>query len=149
LAIQRLKYEDSPHLARPLGSLLRHTCRRWRVQAEIVVPVPLHTRRLVERGYNQSALLARHVADELAAPLAARALARIVDTVPQAGLSREARHANVEGAFSVAERKVIAGRAVALVDDVSTTGATIRACRKALVEVGATAVTTVVVARTV
>jgi ComF family protein len=149
LAIQSFKYGDSPHLARPLGALLRHACRLGSVRADIVIPVPLHPKRLVERGYNQSALLARHVADELSLPLTVRALARVVDTVPQAALSREARHFNVDGAFSVERPALVAGRAIALVDDVSTTGATIRACRKALVDCGATEVTSVVVARTI
>lgn len=149
LAIQRFKYDDSPHLARPLGALLRHACRRWRVRADVVIPVPLHARRLVERGYNQSALLARHVAGELSATLVTRALARIVDTAPQAGLSREGRRSNVDGAFCVERPALVAGRVIALVDDVSTTGATIGACRKALIAFGATQVTSVVVARTV
>jgi ComF family protein len=148
-AIQSFKYEDSPYLARPLGALLRDACRRSRLRAEIVVPVPLHPRRLAQRGYNQSALLARHVADELAAPLTTHALARVVDTVPQVALPRESRRANVEGAFRARCTGCFEGRTIVLVDDVSTTGATLRACGHALLEVGATRVTSVVVARTV
>jgi len=147
-AIQRFKFENSPYLSGPLGALLRDACRRSRLRAEIVVPVPLHPRRLVQRGYNQSALLARHVADELAVPLATDALCRVVDTLPQVQLPRESRRANVEGAFRIGRTGRVEGKTIALVDDVSTTGATIRACRHALLEVGATRVTSVVVART-
>lgn len=147
-AIQRFKYEDQPHLARPLGALLSEACHRSRVEAEAVVPVPLHPRRLVERGYNQSALLAQHVARHLRAKVVGSALARIFDTVPQVELAREARRTNVEGAFHVVRKTSVERRVVVLVDDVSTTGATIRACRRALLEAGVTQVTSVVVART-
>jgi ComF family protein len=147
-AIQRFKYEDHPHLARPLGALLRDACRRSRVAAEVVVPVPLHARRLVQRGYNQSALLAHHVAVELGVPVSTNALARVVDTAPQVELTRDARRANVDGAFRVVRAAPVEGRIVVLVDDVSTTGATLRACRHALLRAGVSRVTSVVVART-
>ncbi|SRR5260221_7249502 len=146
--IQRFKYEDHPHLARPLGALLSDACRRSRVEAEVIVPVPLHARRLVLRGYNQSALLARHVADELGVPVATDALARVVDTVPQVELARDERRANVDRAFRVVRAARVEGRVVALVDDVSTTGSTLRACRNALLRAGVSRVTSVVVART-
>ncbi len=146
-AVRRFKYDDRPDLARSLGGLLRIVCRESRIAADIVVPVPLHARRLVDRGYNQSALLARHVADELGAPLSIGALVRVIDTAPQADLSREARRSNVAEAFRVG-RSTLAGRAAVVVDDVSTTGATLMACSEALLAAGATRVTTVVVART-
>ena len=94
-AIQRMKYEDHPELAAPLGALLRLACRRGHVEAKLVVPVPLHRRRLMVRGYNQSALLARHVGRELRAPVDTGALLRAIDTVPQADLPRDARQKNV------------------------------------------------------
>ena len=147
-AIRRFKYEDSPHLARPLGALVRQACRTAPFTAEVVVPVPLHPRRLVERGYNQSALLAHHVASELAVPLLTRALGRVIDTPPQAVLSGAARRLNMAAAFRVLRPHAIAGRTVALVDDVLTTGTTLAACRQALLAGGATSVTSVVVART-
>jgi ComF family protein len=147
-AIRHFKYEDAAYLARPLGALLRMACRAAKFRADLVVPVPLHRHRLIERGYNQSALLAREVAAELGVRLAARALARITDTAVQAELARGARHANVRGAFRVRSPRAVEGRAIALVDDVMTTGATLSACATPLLEAGARSVKRVVLART-
>ena len=147
-AIRRLKYEDRPHLARPLGELLRGACRTAATRADAVLPVPLHPRRLATRGYNQAALLAAHVASELGAPLLTSALARAVDTVPQVELSGLGRHDNVGNAFIARPRSRLEGRTLALVDDVSTTGATLRACRRALLARGARRVIGLVLART-
>ena len=150
-AIARMKYESRPDLARPFGDLL------WRALAPhggslrgvVVVPVPLHPSRLAERGFNQSALLARRVARHLSAPFAPRALARTRETQQQATLDRAARVGNVEGAFEVRRGRggaPVRGRAVLLVDDVMTTGATLDACERALGEGGATRVNRVVLA---
>jgi ComF family protein len=148
-AIRKLKYEDAPHLARPLGALAATACHTFGVRADVVVPVPLHPRRLMERGYNQSALLGAEVARQLRIPLVTTALARVIDTPPQAELSREARLRNVEHALRVERAAALVGRSVAVIDDVCTTGATLRACRSCIIGAGATRVTSVVVARTV
>lgn len=146
-ALRRLKYEDRPDLARPLGHLLRRAARAAELDGDVVVPVPLHPRRLAERGFNQAALLASEVADELAIPLAARALERARDTPQQAMLDRGARLANVASAFRAREPLTIRGRRVLLVDDVLTTGATLSACAQALVGAGAVSVAALVLAR--
>jgi ComF family protein len=147
-AIHRFKYEDATYLARPLGALLRMACRAARLRVDLVVPVPLHVRRLSVRGYNQSALLAYEAAHELEAPSAARALWRVVDTASQVELSRAERLANVRGAFRARSPIQVQGRSIALVDDVITTGATLAACTSALLDAGARSVTSVVLART-
>jgi ComF family protein len=147
-AIRRLKYEDRPYLARPLGELLRRACRAAAIGADAVLPVPLHPRRLVERGYNQAALLAAHVARELRAPLVTSAVVRRMDTAPQVELSGDDRRTNVAAAFAVTAPVSVERRVVVLVDDVSTTGATLGACRAALLGSGAERVIGVVVART-
>ena len=126
-----------------LGAVLAHF-----VAHDAYTASPKYARRLIERGYNQSALLARHAARAIRAPLVTRALARVVDTPPQVELSREARRTNVAGAFEVTHSTLVRGRTVALIDDVSTTGSTMRACRAALLRAGAIRVTSVVVART-
>ena len=138
-AIVRMKYEARPDLARPLGDLLWRALEPYAgaLCETIVVPVPLHPTRLAERGFNQSALLARRVARCLGAPMVARALTRTRETRQQATLDRAARAENVESAFRVRLRARIEGRAILLVDDVMTTGATLSACEMALAAAGA------------
>ncbi|AUX47130.1 competence protein F [Sorangium cellulosum] len=145
--IRRFKYEDRPDLARPLGRLLLCAALDAGMNADLlVIPVPLHPRRLAERGYNQAALLAAHVAFGLAASLAPRALCRVRTTAQQAQLSRDLRLQNVAGAFRVREPERVRGRGIALIDDVATTGATLAACRDALLDAGALSVTCLVLA---
>jgi ComF family protein len=148
-AIARFKYEHRPDLARPLGDLLSHalSATRSALVDRLVVPVPLHPTRLAERGYNQSALLARRVGHRLGLPCLLRALARNRDTRHQARLDRASRAANAAGAFVLPAAGPVRGRRVLLVDDVRTTGATLRACRAALLAGGAADVTWAVVAQ--
>ncbi|HEY3819172.1 MAG TPA: ComF family protein [Polyangiaceae bacterium] len=148
-AIVRMKYEERPDLARPLGDLLWRSLapRSASLRGVLVVPVPLHPSRLAERGFNQSSLLARRLVRHLRGHFAPLALARGRDTPKQATLDRESRLANVAGAFRAREPARIHGRAVLLVDDVSTTGATLEACARALRGAGARMVATAVLAR--
>lgn len=137
LAIRRFKFASRPDLIERFASLLVPLVPP---DADLVLPVPIHPTRLAERGYNQAALLARPVARALGLPFAARVLRRLRDTPKQTTLDRELRHINVRGAFVVADarsKRLVAGRNVALVDDVRTTGSTLRACADALNEVGA------------
>jgi ComF family protein len=139
-AVARLKYERRPDLARPLGDLLWRAIEPHATELKgvVVVPVPLHPMRLAERGYNQSALLARRISPRLDdAQLWPRALLRTRDTVQQATLDREARMVNVANAFAVRGSARLHGRTMLLVDDVRTTGATLEACSQALRDAGA------------
>jgi ComF family protein len=147
IALRRLKYQDRPDLGAPLGHLARRTARLAGLTADLVIPVPLHPRRLVERGYNQAALLAAEVAIELDAPLAARALIRLRHTPQQARSDRASRLGNVREAFRARHPLTLRGRRVVLVDDVATTGSTLTACAEALLAAGAASVTAVVIAR--
>lgn len=147
VALRRFKYESRPDLARPLGHLLRRAARESGLRADAVVPVPLHPRRLAERGYNQAALLAAEVATELGAPLFPCALARTRNTSQQARLDRRGRLENIGGAFRAVCPPDVRGRRVVVVDDVVTTGATLAGCAEALLGAGALAVSSLVVAR--
>jgi ComF family protein len=133
-AIQRFKYESRPDLARGLATLIAPLSP---IDAEVLVPVPLHPNRLAERGYNQSALLALALSPTLRIPEDTRCLLRERDTPRQAELGKLARQANTEGAFRVRDRARASGRRIAIVDDVVTTGATVAACVKTLREAGA------------
>lgn len=100
----------------------------------LLVPVPLHPKRERERGYNQSALLAREAAARLGLEVEERMLARIRNTKAQSTLESEARAANVEGAFRLARPDLVGSRNIVLVDDLVTTGETALACAAALRE---------------
>jgi ComF family protein len=147
IALTRFKYEGRADLALPLGHLLRRAVMDADIRADVVVPVPLHPRRLAERGYNQSALLARAVARQLEVPFAPRALERRRVTAQQARLGREERLANMAEAFDVRDKRAVQSRVVLLIDDVITTGATLLACKQALTLAGATDVISVCLAR--
>jgi ComF family protein len=148
-AIARFKYEERPDLARPLGDLLWRAVEplKGTLAAAIVVPVPLHPLRLAERGYNQSSLLASRLSRRLERACLPLALARTRNHARQATLDRQARRANVRGAFSVRRPQRVQGRPVLLVDDVRTTGATLDACTESLIHAGATSVRSAVLAR--
>jgi len=113
----------------------------------VLVPVPLHPRRRRERGFNQAERLARQLAARTGHRVVETALVRRRDTPSQAGLSATNRRRNVMGAFVVRRRGRIAGRPVVLVDDVMTTGATVRACAEALRAAGAIQVRVLTLAR--
>jgi len=117
--------------------------------SDVLVAVPLHPRRLRERGFNQAALLAQELARRTQGRFCADALVRRLDTAPQAGLSAAARRRNVRAAFAVRRKAAVAGRTVTLVDDVVTTGATALACGRELLAAGAREVRLLSVARVV
>ncbi|MBK8251434.1 MAG: ComF family protein [Polyangiaceae bacterium] len=147
-AVRRFKYGGRTDLAQPLGRLLVRAVEYTSLEADLVIPVPLHPRRLVTRGYNQAALLGAFVADLTRAPLRTNVLKRSRDTAHQAWLGRAQRLVNLQDAFEIKRPEAVAGRRVVLVDDVCTTGATLAACCNALMKAGAIEVTALVVAYT-
>jgi len=146
--LQALKYAGRRSTAPALAELLRARCGELLAGVDAVVPVPLHPRRSWSRGFNQSALLAAHLG-----PPVRHLLRRRRHTAPQAGLTADERRVNVDHAFALAWRArvqpaLVRGACLALVDDVSTTGATLDACASVLKEHGARDVRALVVART-
>ena len=145
-AIVRFKYAGRWDLAARFEGMMSDAAKGLAGRVDVVVPVPLHARRLADRGFDQAALLAQPVARALPARYAPRALSRLRHTPPQASLDREERVANVAEAFVCVAPSAILGRHVLLVDDVRTTGATLAACAGVLRQAGARQVTTLVLA---
>ena len=148
--VQALKYQGALAHARVFGTrMAMHALDEangpWRATA-LLVPMPLHTSRLVERGFNQSHEIARVVSRLLDLPLAAAGLRRIRSTAPQVGLSRRERAGNLSGAFA-ADPGLVAGQHVVLLDDVVTTGSTVIEAASTLRAAGAASIAVWAVAR--
>jgi ComF family protein len=143
--IHALKYDGRRSLARPLGALMRERGAAILEGACCAVPVPLHRSRRRRRGFNQADDLARRVGLPVC-----RALRRVRATDTQTGLPAARRHRNVRQAFATTrEADALAGAVVVLIDDVSTTGATLEACARALKEAGVHEVRALTAARVV
>jgi ComF family protein len=148
-AIHRLKYGSKSFLAEALGPLLaRFMESRYKKSGDLLtIPVPLHPKRMRERGFNQSLLLARHVARGASADLDFLSLKRVRYTLPQTRLAKKDRQKNVRGAFQLKNREAIKGKTILLVDDVVTTGNTLNECARILKKGGARKVFGVSLAR--
>lgn len=144
--IQRLKYADQTIIAAWLAERFAQSIGPDD-RPDLIVPMPLHPRRLSERGYNQAALLGKHLADRLSVRFDPHACRRVRDTPPQVELPYKARRKNIRGAFeSTAD---LSGRRVALVDDVMTTGASLNELAGVLKRAGAVEVRAWTMARAV
>ena len=147
--VHRLKYSDRGELAAPLGAWMARAGAELLVEADAIVPTPLHAWRLWTRRFNQAAALASAVAEGAGKPFEPRWLLRVKSTRSQVGLSRDQRAHNVQGAFRVAPGAPVKGRRIVLVDDVLTSGATANAAARALLRAGARDVDLLVFARVV
>ena len=142
-AIHIYKFAPARRLSAPLAGMLYS---RGLPQAQAVTAVPLSKKRLLERGFNQSMLLGGHIARWSGAKLLPHAIVKVKETRPQAGLGRQERVRNLRGAFRA--DGCLGGMTVLLIDDVITTGATVRECSEALVRAGAKEVFVAALART-
>ena len=158
-AIHRFKYAGKIQLAGLLGGLMLNAYRRFWQHAkfDLILPVPLHTKKLRKRGFNQSYLLIRSwksisnlPATELSTnPVATDVLIKSKATLPQTGLGRQQRLKNVKGAFRVLTPHKVKAKKVLLIDDVYTTGATVNECARVLLKAGAERVDVLTVARAI
>lgn len=150
--ILRFKHAERIEAAATFARWMAAAGRDLLVDAELLIPVPLHRWRLLRRGFNQSGLLAARLARLTGVPWSPDTLVRVRSTASQQGLGATARRQNVTAAaFRVAERRAraVAGRRVLLIDDVLTTGSTLGACAQVLRRAGAARVDVLVLARVV
>ncbi len=144
--LHAFKFERHDFLDAPLAELLESVLRdRADLDFDGVVPVPMHHAKLRQRGYNQAELLARALGRRLQIPCDGALLRKTIDRNPQSTLPRRERAANVRGAFAAGPRA--RGRSLLLVDDICTTGETLRACAHTLLHERAARVCAIVVAK--
>ncbi|MCR5822227.1 MAG: ComF family protein [Bacteroidales bacterium] len=140
--VHAVKYHGNSELGlmmgRQMGIALQHSDRFTDI--DLMVPVPLHFTRRLQRGYNQSRLLCEGIAQVFRCPVESRAIRRVRRTETQTHKSHIERIANVEGAFRVVRPDLLEGRHVLIVDDVMTTGATIASCARPVLELPGTRV---------
>lgn len=143
-----MKFGAKLHWVPPLAEILVRTMADdWHILADYVIAVPLHTRRLRQRGFNQAALLAKSLSRRVDLPVRFDVLVRSQWTDPQTRLTRKERLHNVKGAFEVVKPAEVKGRRILLLDDVYTTGSTLRECAKTLEKAGAAEVCGITVTR--
>jgi ComF family protein len=148
-AIHRVKFEGERTLGRCLGRWLARSLSSETAEVDLIVPVPLHPRRMRERGYNQSELLSEALAVASGVPHSPRLLTKITPTRSQATLGRHDRRKNLRGTFAVSRGAAAAKMRILLVDDIYTTGCTVEECARVLRRAGARGVRVVTLARSV
>ena len=146
--LHELKYHHQPEigfeLGRILGTIIREQHENF--SGDVIIPIPLHRRRQMARGYNQSFCIAQGIAGELGITVREDLLKRTRATQTQTRKSRFERWLNVREAFRVMDASFISGRDIILVDDVVTTGSTLEACGRACLEAGARTITVICLA---
>jgi len=147
--VHAFKYADQSYLANFLATLM---ARYWAIypelaESQILVPVPLHRKKLRKRGYNQAELLAVALAEKRNLPVNTQLLRRVRNTPSQTRFGREGRLKNMSGAFECVLPKEVKGKIILLIDDVATTGATLEGCAEALKKAGAKKVMAYTLAR--
>jgi ComF family protein len=141
-ALHQLKYNNSPQTGFKLGELYAHELKRsenW-IKPDLIIPVPLHPRKLKKRGYNQSEHIAKGVGSILDIAVNTTLLIRSLNTNTQTKKNRFARYENLEGAFTLIKPELFNGLHLLLIDDVVTTGATLEACSLALLKIPETTI---------
>ena len=145
--IRRLKFYNSPELARPLGYLLAEKIKHNRIEADLIIPIPLHFSRLLSRRYNQSMLLAEIAGRECGIPVR-EVLKRKQLRSKQSERSRSDRHKELAGTVILKYPEAVSGKRILLLDDVMTTGATLHTAAVALQKANPASITVLTLART-
>lgn len=146
--ITRLKYYDKTHIAKHVSQWLYNRQQDFICESELIIPVPLHKKRLNSRKFNQSTLIAKHLSKKTNIPFIADALIRTKNSTPQTNLTFKQRTKNLNNCFIQNPKRNIQNKRVLLVDDVITTGTTVYQCTKTLLKAGAKEVNVLTVAKT-
>lgn len=147
--ISEFKYSDRIHASKAYGKWMARAGKDILKDADVIIPVPLHSKRLKKRLYNQAALLAQVIAKEANITYNPIVLQRIKHRPPQAGLNKAERQKNIKGVFALKPNHTLKGKHVVLVDDVMTTAATINECCRILKEAGVASVSALTLAKTI
>ncbi len=145
--IYKFKYSSHTYLARIMGTMMADKLKIEYIEADLIIPVPLHKNKEKERGFNQAALLGKYIAKETDILLNTDTLVRVKNTKVMHNLNKKERQENVKDAFKVIDKRVIKKKNIILVDDIFTTGATVNTCSRLLIESGAKSVTVLTFAR--
>ncbi|ABR46948.1 phosphoribosyltransferase [Alkaliphilus metalliredigens QYMF] len=145
--IFRFKYEHEPYLSRIMGQMLADSYEKEALEVGLIIPVPLHYKRQKQRGFNQAELLAKYMSQQVKQPYDPDVLIRSQETIIMHHLTRQQREENVKQAFMVKNPGLIVNQKLLLIDDIVTTGATLKACSRVLLEAGAQSVTALTLAR--
>lgn len=146
-AVHAIKYTKTPAVGKQLGDLMADRWSMWKTNADMITAIPLHPQRQRERGYNQAERIAERFAERINIPIRCDILFRVRHTRPQVGLQGKSRRDNVRGAFQAVE-PLVRDKHILLVDDVLTTGATVKESAETLYRAGAQTVTAFCLART-
>ena len=147
--VLRFKHGGETEGVKMFAAQMLRAGRKLIAEADIIIPVPLHRRRLAKRRFNQSALLARAISKQSGVPFDSHSLLRKRHTPSQGGQSYVGRRRNVSGAFRVSPKSNLKGLSILLIDDVMTTGATIESCARTLKRAGARRVDAIMLSRVV
>lgn len=147
--ILRFKHGDATHMAPAFGAWLNRAGSAILCDTDYLVPVPLHWKRLLKRQYNQAALLTNAMSQQSGQPSLLEGLERIAHTPTQGYLTKEERHKNVLGKFAVPAKNIdiVNKKVITIIDDVYTSGATVKACATALNRAGASKINVLTLAR--
>ena len=148
-AIHRFKYGRKASYGKVLGNLMAQACEAHFEDIDVIIPVPLHPERLRWRGFNQAVILGRAVSRTWRVPINPFLLQRTRPTRPQTELARRERQSNVRGAFTINPKRSVKRQQLLLVDDIYTSGATVKECSRVLLRAGARSVQVFTLGRTV
>lgn len=145
--IYRFKYSDHTYLATTIGAMMTYKLKHEGIKVDLIIPVPLYKGKERERGFNQATLLCKYIAKETNISLNIDTMTRVKNTKVMHNLTKRERLKNVENAFKIVNKEVVVNKDILLIDDIFTTGSTVNACSKELINCGAKSVTVLTFAR--